>query len=496
MRIISLLGLVIACLLLADVAVVVGHALGPSDAVDGAGTDVGDAGTDTGDAGTALDARADAGGDPSRGVTAGAGAEPDAQLLGRLDEAWRRHGPPGTVGLAVVDSTGRLVWGRHPDRALLPASTQKLVTATLALDALGADHRFTTEIRATGPVEDGVLHGDLIVVGGGDPALGDAQWARVLPARPRTPVETLTARVADAGVREVRGQVIGVDPVLPYQPQASGWPARYLANADAVRSAGLTVNGGLDLHEHGGQIRGRPADSPALETARTVSEQLAHHDVPVAGQPGVIAAVPADARRVAAVDSPAVSDLLRYTLRRSDNHFADTLWRMAGRTVGDGSWASGARAAKARLRGLGIPDLDDTRFADGSGLSRNNRATARQLAMLDQRMTAARGAKWHRLKALAGVRGTLRNRLQDTAAAGQLAAKTGSLADARALVGSLDGSRGRWHLAMLANDVDTAAIRRFRRLRRDLATVLAHDARGCDSSGCQRQTRRAGASPR
>lgn len=514
MRLIPLLGLAIACLLLAGVAAAVEHALGPSDAPDGAAAVGQDAARSSGDqpgvlapyggdgpdpvaaGGADGDARASASGQRGGAGTAAADdagvgratettdrADPD--LLARLDAVFRRHGPPGTFGLAVLDPEGQLVWGRRPDRALMPASTQKVVTGALALETLGADHRFTTEVRAAGPVADGVLHGDLIVVGGGDPALGDPMWERVLPARPRTPLEDLAARVADAGIREIRGQVVGWDPVLPWQPQASGWPPRYLASGDAVRSAGLTVNGGLKLREQSGHILGEPAQSPALETARTVAEQLRGHDVAIADEAGVIDEAPGDTRRVAAIDSPPVGHLLRFTLRRSDNHFADTLWRMAGTVNGDGSWSSAARAATAVLGELGIPDLARARFADGSGLSRDNRLTARQLALLDQRMTAAHGAQWDQLKALAAVRGTLRHSLFDTAAAGELSAKTGSLRDVRALVGSVEGVAGRWHLAMLANELDAADTRRFRRLREDLAVVLARDTQGCALSGCR-----------
>lgn len=437
-----------------------------------------------GEADSEADSEADGDGAGADSAEPAGGGEPPAHLAAQLDEIYRRHGPPGAFGMVVMSPQGEVVYERDADRALIPASTHKLVTAALALETLGGEHRLRTEAHATGPVEDGILRGDLIVVGGGDPALGDPLWGRVLPQRPRTPLEALAAGVADAGIREVHGQVIGVASVLPWQPEAPGWPSRYLSQGDTTRSSGLTVNGGRRLRESGGQVRGEPADSPALETARALRGLLRDREVAVAGDPGVIAEMPDGTASVAAVDSPPLEELLRYMVRRSDNHLADTLWRVAGQRHGDGSWASGARAATAMLEGMGI-DVTGAEFADGSGLSRDNRLTARQLAQLDQRMAAVHGPTWDRLKAVAAERGTLRRRLHGTVAAGQLHGKTGSLRDVRALAGSVPGPEGRWHMVLLANDLDGAAIRRFRRLSDDLAVGLARQARGCDVlAGC------------
>lgn len=427
------------------------------------------------------------GGDASAGSAGGGDASDDTSspdLAAQLNELFRRHGPPGRYGLVVLDPQGEVVLDHHGDQPLIPASTQKLVTAALALETLGPDHRLRTEVYATDPVEDGVLDGDLLVVGGGDPALGDPLWGRVLPQRPRTPLEALAGGVAEAGIREIRGQVIGVASVLPWQPEPSGWPSRYLANGDATRSSGLTVNGGRRLRQRGGGVRGEPAGSPALETARSLRLQLNEQGVNVAGKPGVINELPNGTDGVAAIDSPPLTELLRYMVRRSDNHLADTLWRVAGSEDGDGSWASGAQAAAEVLEGMGI-DPGPAELVDGSGLSRDDRLTARQLALLDHRMATAHGATWDRLKAVSAETGTLRRRLHGTVAAGQLHAKTGSLRDVRALAGSVHGPEGRWHMAIVANELDASGIRRFRRLSDDLAIGLARRARGCDVlAGC------------
>ena len=88
--------------------------------------------------------------------------------------------PPGTaVGYLLIDlETGQVLAELNPDLPLIPASTAKLATAVAALDVLGPEHRFSTELLARGALTGGVLHGDLILRGGGDPFLDLRRSAR------------------------------------------------------------------------------------------------------------------------------------------------------------------------------------------------------------------------------------------------------------------------------------------------------------------------------
>lgn len=408
---------------------------------------------------------------------------PYTGLVGRLDALLARADLPSSLGYALVDPGGRLVHGRDPDAPLLPASTQKLLTAATALETFGAEHRLRTQVHAEGPIDDGVLRGDLVVTGGGDPALGDVRWAAIRPRRPITSLEALAEAVADAGISHVAGRVVGWAGVLPWQPQAPGWPPRYLDSGDTTLSSGLTVNGGHRVWREGDEWRYEPAGRPAGETVRLLTGRLDEEGVAVDGDPHVTSTEPAGGDPLVELESPAIAELLAYAVTWSDNHIADTLWRMAGREEGDGSWQSGADAATATLARLGI-DAAGTHFADGSGLSRDNRMTARLLAELDLAMTETRAGRWRNLKAVAGETGTLRNRLEGTDAAGVVHAKTGWLRDVRALAGSVDGPQGRWHFALVGNDLDRAGDRAVRDFSDDVAVVLARHARGCELSGC------------
>lgn len=429
---------------------------GPGDSSDG-GEDGGDNGQDS---------------DPGQDYGA---------LVAAIDGLLDRN-MPGVFGLALVAPNGELVYGRDADRPLIPASTQKLVTAATTIEKLGPDFRLKTRLLATGPVKDGVLHGDLVLVGSGDPTLGDPRWGRVVPNRPRTPLESLAKQVAEAGIREVTGQVIGHAGVLPWQPEADGWKPSYIQRGYASRSSGLTSNGGRRLWESRGQVQGAPAASPALETTNALRDLLGAESVSIHGPPGITEDDPAG-EIVAEIHSPELREMLRYTVQRSDNHLADALWRTAGRTVGDGSWSSGGDAALEVLNALGV-DTRGINFADGSGLSRDDRITARQLATLDAAMAAKHGAEWTDLKAVAGQSGTLRGRLSHTMARGALHGKTGTLRDVRALAGSVHGPHGRWHFAVLGNHLDASRIHAVRSFSDDLAVVLARHTRACALDGC------------
>ncbi len=167
-------------------------------------------------------------------------------------------------GLLVVDDRGRTVYEHNADRFFVPASTAKLVVAAAASTLLPADFRAVTSLYASGPIVDGVLHGDLVIYGRGDPSFStrcygadtlavgacDSSWARI---------DTLANQLADRGIRRVAGAIVGdgshFDPELVH----AGWESYDLNWWYAAPVSGLGFNdNSLDVTYAPGPAVGAP----------------------------------------------------------------------------------------------------------------------------------------------------------------------------------------------------------------------------------------------
>ncbi|QBI19426.1 hypothetical protein ER308_07580 [Egibacter rhizosphaerae] len=382
------------------------------------------------------------------------------------------------LSVAVLDPDGHLVAGHEPERAVVPASTQKLVTSAAALRELGPEHEFTTRAVATGPIIDGTLEGDLVIVGEGDPTLASEPFRdEVHPQRPHTPIEPLTEAVEEAGVDTIEGSVLGDPSFFADEPEPGGWRERYFHSLDTTRSSGLTIDAGRELEERDGRLLGAAAEDPALTTAEVVTELLDDADIDVDGDPGRAPSEDGhthpEAEELGAVHSPPLGELLEVVMQESDNHLADATFRTLGAHDGNPTWGGSDDAVREALRDLD-PSWGDAVLADGSGLSRDDRLSALLLAELDHAVTAEHDEFWRETHAVAGESGTLRRRLTGTAAEGNVFAKTGTLRDSRALAGHVDSRDGdRYHFAILGGDLDGPGIQAVRRLQDDLALVLA-----------------------
>lgn len=143
----------------------------------------------------------------------------------------RDAGLPGEVVFAVADArTGIELEAVGGDRGLPPASVAKALTAIYALDVLGPDHRFETRLMANGPVENGILKGDLILAGGGDPLLDTDALA------------TMAANLREAGIVEVRGAFRVYDGALPFVFSIDPGQPDHLGYSPAISGISLNFN--------------------------------------------------------------------------------------------------------------------------------------------------------------------------------------------------------------------------------------------------------------
>ncbi|MBK5222331.1 MAG: D-alanyl-D-alanine carboxypeptidase/D-alanyl-D-alanine-endopeptidase [Acidimicrobiia bacterium] len=359
---------------------------------------------------------------------------------------------PGASCL-VVSEAGDELFAHAPTEPLTPASTQKLFVGAALLQVMEADETFRTVAAAAAPPADGVVAGDLFVVGGGDPLLStDAYIARHSdPDRPATRVEDLADALVAAGITEVQGSVVGDGTRYDDVRTIPSWPQRYRDQVAAGPLSGLGVNDGLETFTDT-EVPvnpGRPAADPPAHTASVITDLLRERGVTVSGDPRSGPA-PEGAAELAVLESPPAGVVVAQMLRYSDNTTAELLAKeIAVRTDSPGSTFAGITALTSVLAGQGV-DVSGISLTDGSGLDTGNRATCRGLTqVLD---LAGPDSPLVDGLAVAGRSGTLRERMVGTPAADNLRAKTGSLRHVSALAGLVDAADGHTYtFAYIAN---------------------------------------------
>ncbi|MFF9013703.1 D-alanyl-D-alanine carboxypeptidase/D-alanyl-D-alanine-endopeptidase [Streptomyces sp. NPDC014870] len=332
---------------------------------------------------------------------------------------------------SVVDATtGEQLYGEGAGTAMTPASTIKIATSVAALSALGPDHRIPTTVVA-GP--DGRT---LTLVGGGDPTLDRAR------------LKTLagdTARALKArGVTAVR---------LTYDTSLYQGPARHPIgrNENLAPVTALMLNAGRpDGIDHGRAVR---SDDPAADAATAFAELLTQAGTKVKGAPtpgrAPKPAAGTTSAPLARTESAPLSALVERTLTLSDNDLAEALARQTALARKQpASFAGAGKAVQAELAALGLSTAG-ARFADGSGLSRDDRLSAALLTgLLTRAADPARPALRPVLTGLpvGGFSGTLEDRFDSGPAlggAGLVRAKTGTLRGVNTLAGTVVTADGR-----------------------------------------------------
>jgi D-alanyl-D-alanine carboxypeptidase/D-alanyl-D-alanine-endopeptidase (penicillin-binding protein 4) len=343
----------------------------------------------------------------------------------------------GINGCLIVVKDGVPVAAVNPDLPLAPASTLKLLTAAAALTRLGPDFRFVTRVMAPArPRSDGSVD-FLWLVGGGDPVLSTPDFAgwtskkAGLAGSALTPLADLAASVINAGVRSVVGGVHGDDTRYERVRYLSSWPPSAKGDGDIGPLGALSANHGYKAWDP----RAIGADDPAAYATAALAGLLNARGVPAGA--GDDQTAPPQGVVLAEIPSPPLSLLVADMLRTSDNYMAELLTRELDRFAGGaGTSAGGTRVTAATMASLGLPTTG-LAILDGSGLSPGNRSTCRlELSVLQ--LAARPGlAALHDGLAVAGVSGTLVKRYVGTPAQGKLAAKTGWINGAAALVGNL-----------------------------------------------------------
>jgi D-alanyl-D-alanine carboxypeptidase/D-alanyl-D-alanine-endopeptidase (penicillin-binding protein 4) len=324
----------------------------------------------------------------------------------------------------AVEWMGIRLGSVNPTKALIPASSTKLITAAVALEVLKPEFTYTTKVHgsldATGSVSD------LFFVGGGDPLIVRNEYvaSEKYPTTSGTSLEKLADSLFAAGLRRVAGSVVGVDTRYDDQRFVDVWPQDFHFT-EAGPLGSLVVDDGVVL----GQIT-KP-DDPAVAAATELQNLLNARGVLFGGVPRHDV-LPAGIPELASIQSAPLTAIIQEMMVNSDNNTAELLLKEIGfASKGIGSTAAGLAAAKDQLAKWKL-DKEVLLF-DGSGLASDGRISCDVfMSLLNSFSTSMPD-----FMAIAGETGTIRDTFDGTPVAGKLRAKTGTLNGVKALVGYL-----------------------------------------------------------
>jgi D-alanyl-D-alanine carboxypeptidase/D-alanyl-D-alanine-endopeptidase (penicillin-binding protein 4) len=416
-----------------------------------------------------------------------AAAEPAGQALAaRLEHSLDARALRGARVAALVEreSDGAVLFSHSPDRALTPASNAKILTAIAALSSFGPTHRFETVFEsAKAPDAEGAVD-DLVVRGGGDPALNSEDWWLVASAlRSRglrrvrgdlvlddsafdhqrwhpswgptssrayhAPVGALTANYGAFAVTVAPGAEVGdpveveVDPPVPYLRlvnRARTGPPRARRSLSVDRAP--TESGQWEVVSVQGVARAggppktyyRSVVDPARYAAAVLRMQLEANGIAVQG--GTRVGSPAPGFEIYRHQGRPLAEIVRLFVKYSNNAVAESLLKAMGAaaTGEPGSWGTGAPVVARRLAELGL-DPGGFHLVDGSGLSTRDKVTPRTLvgALRLARGSFRFGPEFVAALPIAARDGTLEKRAEGSQ--GEVRAKTGLLDRVTALSG-------------------------------------------------------------
>ncbi len=410
----------------------------------------------------------------------------------RFDDSTFSHAHWGALIKSL--KTGKVWYEQNSDKMFMPASNEKIITTAAALTKLGPDAHFRTTISIDGFIKDSVIVGDLIVKGEGDPTF----YLRFFDD-PREVFFSWAKTLDSLGIKRIEGNIIGNDNLFDDVHLGSGWSYDYLDSWYAAEVGALQFNENyIDLKIYPPRIKGEnPLIIPnveseyfninnlleATDTGKTnfsvhrdfgtneivvegkvkigdriytaspsitnptlfyvtvMKEAFEEYGIVIDGYALDIDDIPPTRelrpyQQLITYNSPPLKDILKELIKVSQNLYAETMTRLLGyRFYGEGSFKNGKKVVEEVLESFGI-EKGSYSYADGSGLTRYNFVSPDQLVTILSKMYNGQYKNiWIDLFPVAGVDGTLRNRMKGTSAEGNVKAKTGTISNVRGLSG-------------------------------------------------------------
>lgn len=404
--------------------------------------------------------------------------------------------------------TGEIIYAFDADRNLAPASVMKLYPTSAAMLLLGPDYRYSTAVVMSGTFNrrKGILHGDVIIKGGGDPSLGSDYFS----GHYGNFISEWTDALAATGLRRIKGRVAAAGSIYDFSPAPAGWAwgdlGQYYgagvydinlndnkykiyirglsegqpAVIDSVEVYGsdilmtnyLTSSGRTDRgyvyqapYSSAGWITGTvPADSsfalrasipdPPLTTVKMLDASLRKAGIRIDGAPssaraqtpstGNLAPSTYNLTPVTVTVSPTIAEIIKVTNHESVNMYAEALRKHLGWVVlGTGTFSAGSEVIRNFLDSIGC-DPRVSVILDGSGLSSNNNISARMTVRLLVYMYNSRvSSEFVSSLPEGAVSGTMKNYFRDEVFKGRVVAKTGTISSAKSFAGYVTTSSGR-----------------------------------------------------
>lgn len=413
-------------------------------------------------------------------------------------------------GVLVVDpDLGDTIYSRDAGKLLVPASNQKILTSAIALETFGPDYRFATPILSRGDLRGDTLHGDLLIVGRGDPTVSDHMAGDAM-----IPLRAIADSLRARGLRHVRGRVLPFGDAFPETNAGFGWQLEdvefpYGAVVDELLfNEGFSELQVLGAAESGKPplvrtspartfpsvrveavttTRGRGRDSvaqleavkdtvrgdvvltgtiPAGDTARLAvthrdpveaymaafREAVAERGISVGGDGSFAGLARLDT--VLVVQSPPLSRILAFFMKPSQNQIGEMLFKAVALARADtGSGRVARRIFSEQLRAWGA-EPDGFLVGDGSGLSRRDLVSPETIVrVLAVMRRSPHFQTYYDAFPIAGVDGTLRSRMRSTLGEANVRGKTGTLGNVRSLSGYVTTAGGRQLVfSVLANN--------------------------------------------
>ncbi len=401
------------------------------------------------------------------------------------------------------------LYERDPAQLCIPASANKIITAAVALLRLGPDYQFKTRVLADGNIKDGVLEGNLVIAGSGDPS----NSPRLQAGDPLRTFKDWAEKLKERNIKAISGDIVGDGGAFEENSYGQGWEWNDLTQAYAAPVSALQFNENLvsfrimpgleksslpliaalplpDYLSFENRIVTEAENSSAnirIERGASSDQVVLRGSIPLKS-PGIIRDVPVrfpiryyltalsrtlseqgiDVSKTGIREtrttpsssllwthlSPSLSEIIKPLLKESLNLWAETLERVLGVELrSEGAFSKGREVVEETLSGMGI-EKGSYNYADASGLSRLNLVSADTLVRILKSMhERSCFSIFYDALPVAGFDGTLANRMKGTAAENNAHAKTGTMSNVSAISGYVRTKSGELlAFSMIANN--------------------------------------------